>query len=172
MKKLMMGILAGLTFSAPAFAVEKTALRVGVQLTGTLDWELSTLPESKNYSITLQKFQTEKEAKAALAADQVDMIVSDWLWVAQARSSGADYTFYPYSSTSGALMVPTKSAIHDVKDLVGKTLGISGNESDKNWLLLQAAGKQQKVDLNADAKKTFGEPTFINEQLQAGKFKT
>jgi len=36
-------------------------------------------------------------------------------------------------------------------------------------LLLQAAGKQQKVDLNADAKKTFGEPTVLSEQLQAGK---
>jgi NitT/TauT family transport system substrate-binding protein len=94
------------------------------------------------------------------------MIVSDFLWVSQTRNTGAEFTFYPYSNTAGALVVLTNTPIHEVKDLVGKRLGIAGGELDKNWLLLQAAGKKQNVDLNASVEKIFGAPPLINEQLK------
>jgi NitT/TauT family transport system substrate-binding protein len=45
-------------------------------------------------------------------------------------------------------------------------LGIAGGELDKNWLLLQAAGKKQNVDLNKATEKAFGAPPLINEQLK------
>ncbi len=149
-----------------AFAAEKTTLRIGVQTSGTLDWELSVLPESPDFQIQVQPVATAESAKIALQSGAVDMIVSDFLWVSQTRNTGAEFTFYPYSNTSGALVVPANSAIHEVKDLAGKRLGIAGGELDKNWLLLQAVGKKQKVDLNATVEKIFGAPPLINEQLK------
>jgi NitT/TauT family transport system substrate-binding protein len=83
------------------------------------------------------------------------------------RSSGADFSFYPYSNTSGALVVPAHSPIKTWKDLTGKRLGIAGGELDKNWLLLQALAKQQGLDLKINP--TFGAPPLLNQQLAQGR---
>ncbi len=165
MKSSLIFIIASL-FALQSVAAEKTTLRIGVQTSGTLDWELSVLPDAPDFQIQAQPVATAEAAKIALQSGAVDMIVSDFLWVSQARNTGAEFTFYPYSNTSGALVVPANSAIHDVKDLAGKRLGIAGGELDKNWLLLQAVGKKQNVDLNATVEKTFGAPPLINEQLK------
>ena len=151
--------------TTPVFA-EKIPLRIGVQTSGTLDWELSVLPESPDFEIKTQPVATSEAAKIALQSGAVDMIVSDFLWVSQTRNTGAEFTFYPYSNTSGALIVPANSDIRDIKDLAGKRLGIAGGELDKNWLLLQTVAKKQNVDLNATIEKTFGAPPLINEQLK------
>lgn len=165
MKKLPLILaLSSVVLSPSCFAAEK--LRIGVQTSGTLDWELSVLPPSSDFEIQAQPVATAEAAKIALQSGAVDMIVSDWLWVSQARNNGAEFTFYPYSNTAGALVVAANSSIKNVKDLAGKTLGIAGGELDKNWLLLQAVGKQNQVDLNASVEKTFGAPPLINEQLK------
>lgn len=97
------------------------------------------------------------------------MIVSDWIWVSSRRATGADFTFYPYSNTSGALVVADKSPIHSIKDLKDKRLGIAGGELDKNWLLLQALAQKERLDLNASVEKTFGAPPLINEQIKQNR---
>ena len=166
MKLSTLFIAASLCVAQTGFAAEKTALRIAVQTSGTLDWELSVLPESPDFQIQMQPVATAEAAKIALQSGAVDMIVSDFLWVSQTRNTGTDFTFYPYSNTSGALVVPVSSGIHEVKDLVGKRLGIAGGELDKNWLLLQAVGKKQNVDLNKTVEKAFGAPPLINEQIK------
>lgn len=166
MKLTTIFITASLLATQASIAAEKTTLRIGVQTSGTLDWELSVLPESPDFQIQVQPVATAEAAKIALQSGAVDMIVSDFLWVSQTRNTGAEFTFYPYSNTSGALVVPANSPIRDVKDLAGKRLGIAGGELDKNWLLLQAAGKKQNVDLNATVEKTFGAPPLVNEQIK------
>jgi NitT/TauT family transport system substrate-binding protein len=50
--------------------------------------------------------------------------------------------------------------------LKGKRLGIAGGELDKNWLLLQALGQKEALDLNGSVEKTFGAPPLINEQIK------
>ena len=165
MKLTAIFITAALTTTS-VFAAEKTTLRIGVQTSGTLDWELSVLPESSDFQVQAHPVATAEAAKIALQSGAVDMIVSDFLWVSQTRNTGAEFTFYPYSNTAGALVVPTNSPIHEVKDLADKRLGIAGGELDKNWLLLQAAGKKQNVNLNASVEKIFGAPPLINEQLK------
>jgi NitT/TauT family transport system substrate-binding protein len=137
-----------------------------VQTSGTLDWELSALPESADFKIAIQSVATSEAAKIALQSGAVDMIVSDFLFVSQSRNTGTDLSFYPYSNTSGALVVAANSSIKNVKDLVGKRLGIAGGELDKNWLLLQAVGKKENFDLNKSVEKVFGAPPLINEQLK------
>ncbi len=166
MKLSTLFIAASLCAAQTGFAAEKMPLRIAVQASGTLDWELSVLPESPDFQIQAQPVATAEAAKIALQSGAVDMIVSDFLWVSQTRNTGTDFTFYPYSSASGALVVPVSSGIHDVKDLVGKRLGIAGGELDKNWLLLQAVGKKQNVDLNKTVEKAFGAPPLINEQIK------
>ena len=153
-------------------ASDKPTIRIGVQATGTLSWELSALQAQSNeldYQIETQAVATTEAGKIALQSGAVDIIVSDWIWVSRMRSDGTDFTFYPYSTTSGALMVPGNSPIHAIKDLKGKKLGIAGGELDKNWLLLQALAQKEQFDLSALVETIYAAPPLINEQLKQGR---
>jgi len=160
-------IFALLLVSGFGFAAEKTTIRIGVQATGTVAWELAALPKKTeaDFELAVQKLANPEAGKVALQSGAVDVIVSDWLWVSRLRATGSDFTFYPYSSTSGALLVPKDSPIHGIKDLVGKRLGIAGGELDKNWLLLQALAQKEHLDLNTSVEKTIGAPPLLNEQM-------
>jgi NitT/TauT family transport system substrate-binding protein len=160
--------------SCNCFAAEKTTIHIGVQASGTLEWELSALQddlqvESADFQLEIQHVANAEAGKIALQSGAVDMIISDWIWVSSLRATGADFTFYPYSNTSGALIVAEKSPIHSIKDLKGKRLGIAGGELDKNWLLLQALAQKEHLDLNASVEKTFGAPPLINEQIKQNR---
>ncbi len=157
-----------------SFAAEQTSIRIGVQASGTLEWELAALKDdpqvkSADFQLEIQHVANAEAGKIALQSGAVDMIVSDWIWVSSLRATGADFTFYPYSSTSGALVVAEKSPIQTLKDLKGKRLGIAGGELDKNWLLLQALAQKEQLDLNASVEKTFGAPPLINEQIKQNR---
>jgi len=163
-----------LCVSSHSFAVEKTTIRIGVQASGTLEWELLALKDdpqvkSADFQLEIQPVANAEAGKIAIQAGSVDMIVSDWIWVSSLRATGSDFTFYPYSTTSGALVVAEKSPIHSIKDLKGKRLGIAGGELDKNWLLLQALAQKEQLDLNTSVEKTFGAPPLINEQIKQNR---
>ena len=163
-----------LMLSFNSIAAEKTLIRIGVQAGGTVEWELPELQaQLKNtpadFELTIQQVANAEAGKIALQSGAVDIIVSDWIWVSSLREKGVDYTFYPYSETSGALVVPKDSAIQSIKDLKGKRLGIAGGELDKNWLLLQTLATQQGIDLDASVEKIFGAPPLINEQIKQGR---
>ena len=160
--------------SGNSFAAEKTTIRLGVQASGTLEWELQALQDnpqvkSADFELQIQPVANAEAGKIALQSGSVDMIVSDWIWVSSLRATGADFTFYPYSNTSGALVVADKSPIHSIPDLKGKRLGIAGGELDKNWLLLQALAQKESLDLNGSVEKTFGAPPLINEQIKQNR---
>ena len=159
--------------SCNSFAAEKTTLRIGVQAAGTLAWELAAIQDDpqklSDVQLEILSVANAEAGKIALQSGAVDMIVSDWIWVSSLRATGANFTFYPYSNTSGALVVPENSPIHAIKDLQGKRLGIAGGELDKNWLLLQALAQKEQLDLNASVEKTFGAPPLINEQIKQGR---
>jgi len=157
--------------SCGAYAAEKTVIRIGVQAAGTVDWELPALQDNPqtDFQLEIQHLANAEAGKIALQSGAVDMIVSDWIWVSSQRAAGSDFTFYPYSNTSGALVVAKDSPIHSVKDLKGKRLGIAGGELDKNWLLLQALAGQEQLDLNASVEKVFGAPPLINEQIKQNR---
>jgi NitT/TauT family transport system substrate-binding protein len=154
--------------SCNSYATDKTVIRIGVQAFGTVDWELAAIQEnqSADFQLEIQHLANAEAGKIALQSGAVDMIVSDWIWVSRLRATGSDFCFYPYSNTSGALVVAKHSPIESVKDLKGKRLGIAGGELDKNWLLLQALAQQDQVDLNASVEKVYGAPPLINEQIK------
>lgn len=158
-------LLLSLVIATTSMAEEKTTIRVGVQVSGTVDWELSALPNSPDFEVQVHPVANAEASKIALQSGAVDVIVSDWLWVSRLRATGSDFTFYPYSTSAGALMVANDSQIHTIKDLQGKKLGIAGGELDKNWLLLQALAHKEHFDLSK-VEKTFGAPPLLNEQLK------
>jgi len=163
-----------LLISCISMADDKLPIRVGVQATGTSGWELSVMerdPEKagRRFAVQTQQLANAEAGKIALQSGAVDLIISDWIWVSRMRAAGTDFTFYPYSTTSGALIVSGNSPINTLADLKGKRLGIAGGEFDKNWLLLKALAQKQQIDLDASVEKVFGAPPLIDEQLKLGR---
>ncbi len=156
-------------------AAETTVIRLGILPFGTVNWELSALQDMNldgagRFKLKIQHVANPQAGKIALQAGAVDMIVSDWIWVSRLRSEGADYTFYPYSTTSGALVTAENSPIRSIQDLRGTRLGIAGGELDKNWLLLQAlAVKQDQLDLDQSVEKVYAAPPLLNQQILQGR---
>src|ERR1700731_1142091 len=102
-----------------------------------LAWELDVI---KRHGIerkldliidTLELASTEA-GKVALKGGSVDLILSDWLWVARERSLGDTLVFYPASTALGAVMTPAQSSIRSVLDLKDKKLAIAGGPLDKS----------------------------------------
>lgn len=162
--------LACVLLAGSARAAEVPQLRLGVMASGSLAWEVAAMKnegllDGAGFSLETVTVANQQAGKVALQAGSVDVIVSDWIWVSGMRAEGSDLTFYPYSDVSGALLVPASSPIKTLADLNGKKLGIAGGELDKNWLLLQALGQQQGLQLNQSLEKVYGAPPLLNQQL-------
>jgi len=161
-----------LLFSLSVSSAEKATIRLGVLAFGTVNWELTSLINQglladENFQLDILPVASPQAGKIALQSGAVDIIVSDWIWVSRLRSTGANYSFYPYSNTSGALIIPANSSIKSIADLAGKKLGIAGGELDKNWLLLQALSQQQnQLNLNSSVEKVYGAPPLLNQQIE------
>ena len=174
MKYTLFGLLILMAIGFSASAGEKTVIRLGALAFGTVNWELAALKQSGKqeeapYQLLATPLATPQSGKIALRSGSVDMIVADWVWVSRLRSQGNDFTFYPYSETSGGLVVAKNSGMTDLIDLSGKKLGIAGGELDKNWLLLQALGQAEGLDLNKLVTKVYGAPPLLNQQLLQGR---
>lgn len=169
---LLIGLMPWLV---AAEVTDNHRLSIGVLAFGTVNWELAAIRNEgldKRFGLELDvhTLASPEAGKIGLRAGSVDMIATDWIWVAQQRQTGADYRFIPYSTHAGALMVPAGSSIRGVADLAGKRLGIAGGALDKNWLMLKAlAQKQAQLDLDKAADKVFGAPPLLNQQLADGK---
>jgi len=166
--------LLTLLFSINSYAVEKTKIRLAVLVFGTVNWELEALKnnhllDNVDFELEIRTVANPQAGKIALQSGAVDMIVSDWIWVSRMRNSGMGFSFYPYSTTSGALMVSAKSSIKSLEDLAGKKLAIAGGELDKNWLLLQALGQKKNLNLSKNITPVYGAPPLLNQQLLKGR---
>lgn len=178
MPQLLRLLLALLLAVAPirAFAAERPTVTVGVLKFGTATWELDTLRQEgfdgfAGFSLKLVELASNQATQVALQARAVDMIVSDWLWVARQRAAGERLSFLPHSSAVGEIMVPAGSPIATIADLRGKRIGVAGSPLDKSWLLLKALARQRHgLDLERDAQPSFAAPPLLNQKLQAGEF--
>jgi NitT/TauT family transport system substrate-binding protein len=167
-------LLLGTPFSAQSFAADRPAVRVGVLKFGTVSWELDTikshkLDEAEGVDLQVVDLASNQATQVALQGGAVDMIVTDWLWVSRQRAEGADFTFAPYSTSAGSVMVPAGSDIRTLADLKGHKLGVAGGPLDKSWLMLRALMiRQHGFDPDKDTAKTFGAPPLLNEQVRNG----
>jgi NitT/TauT family transport system substrate-binding protein len=149
-------------------------LVVGVQESGTVQWEIQTilgldLDEKHQLDLQIRPLADSKAGQIALQAGAVDVILSDFVWVSTQRSQGNLVAMVPHSLAVGGLVVPGDSAISDVADLKGKTIAVAGGPVDKNWVILQAYYNSLTDGVLAeDASARFGAPPLVNELLGAG----
>ncbi|WP_245276374.1 ABC transporter substrate-binding protein [Methylocapsa aurea] len=149
-------------------------LRVAAQKTGTFAWELGIvqargLDRAAGLEIEVTELASPEAARIALMSGSVDMILSDWLWVARERSLGVRLVFAPYSSALGAVMIPAGSPLKEIADLKGKTLAVAGGPLDKSWLLLQALAQVSNLDLKAEANVVYGAPALLYQKAVNGE---
>ncbi|MFI0398886.1 MAG: ABC transporter substrate-binding protein [Thiolinea sp.] len=160
-------------FPALAHALEK--VRVGVLEFGTVNWELDVmqqhkLAEANGFELEVVPVASGDAATVALLGGAVDVVVTDWLWVAQQRAAAADYVLFPYSTAVGSMLASPKANIKTLADLKGKKLGVAGGAKDKSWLLLRAYAQQNdKIDLAKEAEVQYGAPPLLNEVMQKGE---
>jgi NitT/TauT family transport system substrate-binding protein len=170
-----LAIIIAIAFSVaatPAHAADR--IRIAVQKTGTLAWELEIikahgLDQKAGLDLQTTELASTEAGKIALKGGAADIILSDWLWVARERSLGDALTFYPYSSTLGAVMVPAQSSIRTIGDLKGKTIAVAGGPIDKSWLLLQAFARRSGLDLRKQASPVYGAPPLLSQKALQGE---
>ena len=177
-RKLILAFFLSFFFSFSLNAVSEAPIpvvKVGVLKWGTANWELQTLVKKKldqknKYKLEVVGLGSKNASATALQGGEVDVILSDYIWVNRQRSEGANYTFVPHSLTVGGLIASPASGIQSVSDLKGKKLGIAGGPVDKSWVILQAYAKE-KLDMNLkdEVEIVFAAPAVINEQMMEGK---
>jgi NitT/TauT family transport system substrate-binding protein len=153
---------------------EPPQIKVGALKFGTVNWELKVIADGldRKHGFTLARIDfADKDATSiALQSGDVDVIVTDWIWVATQRSLGHGFTFVPFSRSVGAVMVDPAKGIKSVADLAGRSIGVAGGATDKSWVLLQAyARKTANLELKDRADVQFGAPPLLNELAQRGK---
>lgn len=170
---LSLALVLGQAATQSAEAAE--TVRVGVLKFGTVNWELDTikhhkLDEKYGVDVDVRFFAGEDATNVAMMAGDVDIIVSDWLWVSRQRASGVDLTMVPYSTSVGALMVRDDSPIKSLADLKGKKIGVAGGPLDKSWLFIQGLAKKEfSADLAQENEIAYGAPPLLAEKAQQGE---
>lgn len=170
-RALALGVLLSL-LGLHAKAIE--TVRVGVLAFGTVNWELQAMQNAgldTAHGVQLQvvPLASGDASTVAVQGGAVDVIVSDWLWVARQRAAGKAFSFYPYSTAVGGIIVPANSPLRQLADLRGKRLGIAGGPQDKSWLLLRALAQQTLgADLATMVTPQFAAPPLLNRLLEQG----
>ncbi|HEX6840153.1 MAG TPA: ABC transporter substrate-binding protein [Stellaceae bacterium] len=166
--------VAALLWATPLRAADLPVVRVGVLKFGTVSWELDVLRRhglDRAHGVKVEPLELAGKdgAAVALQGGAVDVILTDWLWVARRRALGGDFTFVPHSHATGGVMVRKGGDIKSVADLKGRKIGVGGGPVDKSWLVLRAyARKTAGIDLARDAQPVFAAPPLLNETLKRG----
>lgn len=173
-KCALIACFAGLLIMMHARAAELPPIKVGTLKFGTVNWELQVISDGLDrkhgFTLTRVDFADKDATSIALQSGDVDVIVSDWIWVAMQRRLGHAFTFVPFSRSVGAVMADPSKGIKSVADLAGRSIGIAGGPTDKSWVLLQAyARKTANLELKDKADVQFGAPPLLNELVQRGK---
>lgn len=165
-----------IVLSGAALAADVPRIRAALQLAGTVNWEVDTIrhngfDKANGFSLDVRDAAGTPGAQVALIAGEVDVIVSDWLWVARERARGRDLVFIPYSRAVGALLVPRDSPAGTIADLRGGRIGIAGGPIDKSWIILRAYARQVAgLDLAAATEQVFAAPPLIYKAALGGEF--
>ena len=170
-------IAAALLAAAPltAAAQETPTIRVGVLAFGTVNWLMDVidhhgLDAEAGYALETVGFAGRPATTVAFQAEDVDVIVADWIWALRQREQGRDVRYFPYSRALGRLMTRPETGIETLCDLEGRTVGVVGGELDKSWLVYQALALRDcdELHLPSATETLFGAPPLMSQQLEAG----
>ena len=168
-------IAASAAFTPGHAADAATKVRVGVLKFGTVSWVLDTiqrngLDKAEGIELDVMPLASTDATAIGLQGGSADIIATDWLWVSRERAGGADFTFAPFTTALGAIMVPPDSPIKTLADLKGKKLGVAGGPIDKSWLLIVAyALRTANLDLRSETRQVFGAPPLLAEKAKQGE---
>jgi len=173
-------LLTFLLFALASFAVVQGAqaankIKIGVLKFGTVSWLLDTiqangLDKAEGIKLDIVPLASTQATTVGLQGGSLDVVATDWLWVSRERTNGADFTFVPFTTALGAIMLPPNSPIKTLADLKGKTLGIAGGPLDKSWLLIVAyALRTANLDLRTETTQEYGAPPLLNERAKQGE---
>ena len=160
-----------LCFILSAAVQAQQPIRVGTLKFGTVNWELDTVTRlgfdhKQGIAVKTVSFANKQAGHILFQNKEVDVIVTDWVWVSRQRFKGRRFSFIPYSVALGAVMVPSGTGIKDLHDLKGMRFGIAGGAYDKSWLLLQAWMRQQhQVDFSKLVDPQYAAPPLLNGQI-------
>lgn len=148
-------------------------LRLSILQFGSAAWALAAmgalrLDEAHGLALGLRRAANNDAGRLAFLTGAVDGVVSDLLWAARLRAEGRGLVYLPFSTGSGAVMVPAGSKLRTLADLDGARLGVAGGPLDKSWLLLQAHARAAGIDLTKKARLAFGAPPLLAAQLEQG----
>jgi NitT/TauT family transport system substrate-binding protein len=150
-------------------------VKIGVLKFGTVSWALDTiqangLDKAEGIELDIVPLASTQATTVGLHGGSVDIIATDWLWVSRERSSGGNFTFSPFTTALGSIMVPPNSPIKTLADLKGKKLGVAGGPLDKSWLLIVAYSlRTAKIDLRTETRQEYGAPPLLNERAKQGQ---
>ncbi|MCB2053510.1 MAG: ABC transporter substrate-binding protein [Geminicoccaceae bacterium] len=150
-------------------------LTIASQASGTVNWELQTileheLDEANGFDLEIMEVASKPAAEIAFQGGSVDMLVTDWIWVARQRAEGVPMSFIPYSRAVGGVMVPADSKAGSLADLAGEQIGIAGGPLDKSWLILRAyALEALDFDLASETTQVFGAPPIMFQAALDGE---
>ncbi|WP_080920199.1 ABC transporter substrate-binding protein [Manganibacter manganicus] len=168
---------AGSAFAATSSQARASrTVRIGALKFGTVNWELETLKKhgfdaANGIDLDIVYFAGEEASNVAFLAGDLDIIVSDWLWVSRLRANGGDVTLVPYSTAVGAIMIPRDSPIRTLDELAGKSIAVAGGPLDKSWLLIRAmAERDSGIDLTRQSQVVYGAPPLLQQKMIEGEF--
>lgn len=171
---VMAAAMATAVFATGAFSPPAKEISIALQEGGTAAWEAAAMQALKldahhGVKLKIRAVADSKAGQVALQAGEVDMMLSDFIWVSTQRNMGADFTFVPHSLAVGGLMVEPGGPVASVADLKGHTLAVAGGPVDKSYLVLQAYyTKMTGGNLTEDSQAEFGAPPMVNELLAGG----
>jgi NitT/TauT family transport system substrate-binding protein len=165
--------LGALLWDGSATASDR--LRISVLKFGTASWALWVikdrhLDQAEGTALEVTELGSPQATLVALQSGATDLSVSDWLWVVRQRTAGRPFTFVPYSTATGALLVAGDSPVASLKALSGKRVGVAGGPLDKSWLVLRALSlKQDGVDIASQVEPVYGAPPLLNQEILHGR---
>jgi NitT/TauT family transport system substrate-binding protein len=169
------------TLAGTATAVSRPAgaaapeVRLGILQFGTVQWvadviQRNSLDKKHGFTLRTVTLANTEAGRVALMAQAADVVVSDWIFVANQREAGTQLSFAPFSSATGGIMVPVDSPISSLGSLAGHKLGVAGGPVDKSWLIVRAATKATTgIDPESAANVVYGAPPLLNAKLIQGE---
>ena len=167
--------VAASLFPLAAAAQDLPRINVGVLAFGTAQWEMKVIRDHQldrryGFDLVLRNLGSDDAGDIALQTGDVDVILTDFIWVSIQRNRGADITLVPHSRAVGGLMVAPDGGIGTIGDLPGRTIGIAGGPTDKSWIILQAYwARDHDTRLADEVEARFAPPPMVNELLKSGK---
>lgn len=171
--------LVVLLFCWPLLAFSESELgkevRVGVLVSGSVHWEIETLvnqgfDQQNGIRVKPVPLGSVSALLVALQGGAVDIVVSDWTWVANQYWRKRFFKFSPFSTATGGILAKTDTPIKHVSDLFGQRLGVAGGPEGKSWLVLKAyAQHKYNVDIESQSTIKFAAPPIVNALINTSK---